>query len=231
MPHPSIFSSVSILAIALWAAPALAGSLLGGHSVHTGEGPMLAGSGHVISQARQLGGFDAVQTGSAIEVDVAVGPRAGVTVEFDDNLQQQISTGLRGKTLVIDSRGSWTSGEDPHVHVTLPALSALAVQGSGGATIRGLKGGDLALRLAGSGDIEASGSVDNLSALLNGSGDMRLARLQAGSAKVRLNGSGDVRLNASRTLEAGVYGTGDVRYSGGATVSSHVYGTGSVEKE
>lgn len=198
---------------------------------HGGDGPKLEGSGHVVSQARSLSGFDAIQAEGAIRLEVQVGPAATVTVEVDDNLQQDLATEVRGKTLVIALRGRASPSQDPKVRVSLPALSAVATQGSGGTVIDGLGGGELALRLAGSGGIEASGHVASLGVLLNGSGDMDLSKLAADGARVRLNGSGDVHVNAVRTLEAVVYGTGDIRYRGNATVTSHVYGTGSIDKD
>ena len=100
-----------------------------------------------------------------------------------------------------------------------------------GAVLQGLAGGDLALRVNGSGDLDASGRVDSLSVLLNGSGDARLGKLAAASAKVRINGSGDATVKVSGTLDAIVNGSGDIRYSGGAQVTSTIHGSGSVEKE
>jgi hypothetical protein len=220
-----------LLAALLLATPVEAGSLLGGHSVHSGGGPVVDGSGHVVTQARPLAGFEAVETGGPIEVDIRIGPQTAVAVEFDDNLQPQIHTELRGKTLVIDSTGSWSADDDPKVHITLPALGAVASSGSGNLKLEGLDGGDLALRLGGSGDMQASGRAASLALLLNGSGDMKLYDLKAANARVRLNGTGDMELSVSGTLDAAIYGTGDVRYRGEARVKSQVYGTGAVEKK
>lgn len=230
-PAAPITALTIALCAALTCGGAAAGSLLGGRSVHSGDGPVVAGSGQVVTQVRQLPAFDAIQAKSAIDVEVHIGPHAAVTVEFDDNLQKQISTEVQGKTLLIDTHGSWSADHDPKVRVTVPVLTALATEGSGSMLVDGLNGGDFALRLVGSGNIDASGKVASLGVLLNGSGDMNLAHLEAANARVRLNGSGDVHVNAGRTLEAAVYGTGDIHYRGGATVSSHIYGTGSIEKE
>lgn len=226
---PRLFAP--LLAALLLIPPAEAGTLLGGHSVHSGGGPVVDGSGHVVTQARPLAGFEAVEVGGPIEVDIRIGPQTAVTVEFDDNLQPQIQAALHGKTLVIDSQGSWSADDDPKVHITLPALGAVSSSGSGNLKLEGLDGGDLALRLAGSGDLAASGRVDRLALLLNGSGDMKLYDLKATQARVRLNGTGDMELSVSDTLEAALYGTGDVRYRGEARVKSQVYGTGAVEKK
>lgn len=221
-----------LLIAALLAIPAQAASLFGGHVVHDEDGsPMVTGSGKRVTQARQVAGFDSIQSKSAVELDITVGPQTSASVEFDDNLVQDITTEVHGKTLLIDSKGSWTADKDPHVRITLPALNALSSEGSGEASITGLNGGDLALRLVGSADIRAKGHVASLSVLLNGSGDLRLYDLPADTVKLRLNGSGDIEVTANKTLEAAVYGSGDIKYRGNAAVTQQVYGSGSIEKK
>lgn len=217
-----------LLSMPLLAVPAQAGQH---SSITLGDSPMIYGSGQVVSQPRQTGAFESVQTKGAVDLDIVIGPQTGVTVDMDDNLQALIRTEVHGKTLVIDSKGSWSADHDPRVTITVPALSAVSMEGSGNAVLKGFTGGDLALRVAGSGDIDASGHVASLDVLVNGSGDARLGRLLADNAQVRINGSGDVSLNVTQTLDASVYGSGDIRYRGGAKVSSHVYGSGSVDKD
>ena len=230
MPHKLSTSLFTVLLALGLAAPAHAGSMFGRHSSITiGDGPVITGSGHIVSQPRQTGGFDAVQTKGAVDLDIVIGAQTAVTVDMDDNLQPLIRTEVHGQTLVIDSTGSWTADHDPRVHITLPALTALAMQDSGDAALKGLNGGDLALRISGSGDIDASGQIASLEVLLDGSGDARLDSLRTADARVRVNGSGDVSLNVTQTLEASVYGSGDIRYRGDAKVISHVHGSGSVK--
>ena len=231
MSRPQALMAIAALA-ALLAAPVQAGSLFGGHVVHEDEGsPMVTGSGKRVTQARNVSGFDSIQAKSAIELEITVGPQASTSIEFDDNLIQDITTEVRGKTLLIDSKGSWTAAKDPNVRITLPALNALSNEGSGEVSISGLDGGDLALRLIGSADIHAKGHVASLGVLLNGSGDLHLYDLSADTVKVRLNGSGDVEVTANKTLEAAIYGSGDIDYRGNAVVTRQVYGSGSIEKK
>jgi len=226
MTHKTVFILASLLSIAL-AGAAQAGE----HSITIGDGPMVEGSGHVVSQTRPVGGFDAVQTKGSVDLRISVGQPAAVTVEMDDNLQSMIGTEVQGGTLVIKSTGSWRADHDPRVSITLPALSAVAIEGSGDAVLKGFNGGELALRIGGSGDVEASGRVDSLAVVEDGSGDAHLGELKARQAQVRVNGSGDVTVNAAQTLQATVNGSGDIRYRGNATVTSRVHGSGSVEKD
>jgi hypothetical protein len=228
MPRPSIITLACLLGGILVAASAQADKR---SSVYVDNMPLVQGSGHVVSQSRLLGDFDAVQSKGAEDIEIVIGLHGGVTVDMDDNLQQMIRTEVHGHTLVIDNKGSWSAEHDPHLTITLPLLTALATEGSGNVVIKSFKGDDLALRVAGSGDIDGSGQVDHLNVVLDGSGDVRLGNLRAGQVRVRLNGSGDVSVDAERTLEAIIDGSGDIRYRGKAEVTSKVFGSGSVEKE
>jgi hypothetical protein len=214
----------------------LATLLLGGpahadYSVKIDNNPVVEGSGHSQTQARQLSGFDSVQCGLPVRLDITIGSDTALSLTIDDNLQDQIVTRLDHKTLVVESKGSWTSSNQPRLRITLPRLEALEVLGSAEASVRGLAGGDFAAKIVGSGDVEASGETGDLLLLIEGSGDAHLQELQAQTAKVRIDGSGDAYINVARKLEAAVNGSGDVHYRGGATVTKRVHGTGSVEAE
>jgi hypothetical protein len=226
MPHKLTAGIIGLLLLATWPAGADEHATL-----NIGEGPAIIGSGHVVSQPRALSGFDAVQTLGSVDLDIEIGAQTAVTVDMDDNLQGQIRTQVQGTTLVIDSKGNWTSRHEPRVSITLPALSAVSVQGSGGTVLKGLKGGELALRIGGSGDIDAQGRVERLVVLIDGSGDARLGGLKADRVQARVNGSGDITVYAGRTLQATISGSGDIRYRGDAEVTSRVTGSGTVEKE
>lgn len=229
MPQQSFAAlAASLLSAALLAGPAQAGQHA---SLTLGDGPVVAGSGNIVSQSRQTGAFDSVQTKGAVDLDIVIGAQTAVAVDMDDNLQALIRTEVHGRTLLIDSKGSWSADRDPHVRIVLPALSAVDMEGSGNAALKGLNGGELALRVDGSGDIDASGHVASLAVLVNGSGDARLGPLRADTAEVRINGSGNVTVNAVRTLEASIYGSGDIHYRGDPKVTSRLHGNGSVEKQ
>lgn len=216
---------------ALLATLLLSASGFADETVRTVGTPLVEGSGHSVSQQRQLASFDSIECKVPAQLEVGIGPTQSVEVRFDDNLQSQVVTSLRGKTLMIDNQGSWHSEHAPEIHITLPRLAALELLGSAEGEVTGLSGGDFAASLKGSGSLEASGQVDSLLLMLKGSGDARLKNLKADTAKVRVDGSGDAAVNVARTLDAMVNGSGDIRYRGNATVTRVVHGSGDISKE
>ena len=197
-----------LLAAALLAAqPASAGTL---HDI-IGDitGPAVRGSGTIKTETRQLGAFDVIQSKGSVDLDIRIGPQS-VTVEADDNLIDVIRTQVSGGALVVDTKGSWSSKHNTIVHITVPSLTALGIQGSGDARLSGLSG-------------------DKLGVKIEGSGDADMGKLDADEVQVRIDGSGDATVNALKSIDTTIHGSGDVTWSGDAThVLSQVYGSGEV---
>lgn len=115
---------------------------------------------------------------------------------------------LRGGKLVSCGRRS-ASGP---VEIELPAraLRHVRISGAGTVTLEKLSQRELGLAISGSGDIQARGSVDRVSAEISGSGNVRLADLALKRLKTRISGSG--------SIEAGPTNEADIRLSGAGTV-------------
>lgn len=190
----------------------------------------LTGSGTLRSENRDVAPFDAVQLRNALDVEIVIGPERRVSVEADDNLLTLIDTRVEGHRLVIDSHGSWNTRRHCVVHVQVPSLREVQLDGSGDASIDGFDGDALDLEVAGSGDITAHGRVGRLVAAVQGSGDLHLDTLTAQDARVRIAGSGDAAVRVAGELDAVVDGSGDIRYRGNPKrVRRRVNGSGSIE--
>jgi hypothetical protein len=223
--NASLFAAFALLPL-LCAPPATAGVV--SDMVHDMMDTVV-GSGNVRTETRDLKGFDVIQSKGSIDLDVKLGPQFAVVVEADDNLFPVIRTEVSGGALVVDSKGSWTSHHATTVHVTLPRLTALGVQGSGDAKIHDFSGDRLGVKIQGSGDVSGTGRVQNLHVVIQGSGDADLYKLDADDVQVRVDGSGDAKVSAAKTLQATIHGSGDVIWHGDAPhVDAQVHGSGDV---
>lgn len=140
--------------------------------------------------------------------DPALEVTAGARV-LDD-----LTTEVRGDTLVIDLDRNWLNPGRVDVDLTLPALSSVTLSGSGEVT--GDVGGDGAARLElrGSGRIALDGLVaDELDVSVGGSGELVVGDVAASATTVTIGGSGRVEL-AGETDELHV----DIPGSGAAEV-------------
>lgn len=187
------------------------------------------GSGVLATEEREVGSFTRIALAGSPDVEVTVGEPPSVAVEADDNLIGMLSTRVRGDTLVIKIDGSCSSSLGFRVRVTVPALEAVEVTGSGDITVEGVQAERFTASVTGSGDAEVVGSTDRLVARVTGSGDLHLYDLASREAKASVTGSGDIEIRASGSLKASVTGSGDIAYAGSPPqVSRHVTGSGDI---
>jgi len=136
-------------------------------------------------------------------------------------------------------------GGPVEIIVTLPALSAITIGGSGRVVAERLGGearisiggsGDvfvdrfegesLSARIGGSGRIAICGAVSALDLTIGGSGNFEGEHLEVENASIRIGGSGSVALSSDGEVTAKVGGAGDILIHGNARCSLKAGGAG-----
>lgn len=216
-----------------------------------------AGSGRAASETRSVAGFEAIAVAGAIDLVVRQTGRESVEVHAAADVLPLVETVVedtaRGRTLFVRlKRGaSVRTKTDVRVTVDVARLTQLASAGSGtvlvqgldtpalrlvlsgsaDATLRELAAGVLDVRVAGSGNVEAAGTAQQVKVSIAGSGNVSLARLPADDVKVSIAGSGDAKVVANKALGVSIAGSGDVVYSGSAeSIRTSVAGSGRITK-
>ena len=118
--------------------------------------------------------------------------------------------------------------DDIRVQISAGALDGIRVEGSSDLELGHIDRDELSIELTGSGDIEASGTVGNLVATIEGAGDAHLFDLEAKTATVSVQGAGDADLNVTDKLDVTVQGAGDIRYRGNPSIRQTVEGAGDI---
>ncbi|WP_310385485.1 head GIN domain-containing protein [Roseateles sp.] len=221
-----------------------------------GFNEQVKGSGEVVSETRDLGGFDAISLSGSYKVLVRQGPAVKLEVKADTNLLPLIETrvveGSKGRTLEIGTKKgfSFSSKTEPQIILVMPQLRSLAIAGSGDVRVEAMKtpelhasvsgSGDidlvdfssesLSVQVSGSGDIKASGRTGSFSLSVAGSGDVDARGLQADAVKASIAGSGNASVHAVNSLKISIAGSGDIGYLGSPKVSSSVAGHGVITK-
>lgn len=196
--------------------------------IYDGGTPEL-GSGIRVRQARQAGEFTRIVVDDALDAEIAIGPRASIELEGDDNLIGRIRTDAQDGTLHLRVRGGYRVRRPMTARIVVPRLEQVDLEASGDAQIVGLDGGRLVLAGHGSGSFEAAGRVDELEVRIQGSGDADLDQLRAAEARISINGSGNARAHVTDTVIATVNGTGNIVYRGEPrNVTEDVNGTGRI---
>ena len=169
-----------------------------------------------------------------------------------------VKTSFNGDKLVIESTGNISVNGDVHVSgsffginingrgfsvgggsvnhgrlivgVALPEIEAVKIKGSGDVTLLDLQQHLLELQIEGSGDIDASGTVEELKVSIAGSGDVDASGLTANRASLSIAGSGDIDALVRQSVRASVAGSGDILVRGNPTSrEKSVAGSGSVK--
>ncbi len=148
----------------------------------------------------------------------------------------RVITASSGGVLEIDIRDRGiVIGPDPlgdvQVEVAASALASVDVDGAGDVVLEDLDAQALELELRGAADVDASGTVDRLTATIQGAGNANLLDLRVRTARVVVQGAADAELNVSDELDVIVEGAGDVSYSGDPTVRSEVEGAGDLRPD
>ena len=226
LPQPLLL----ILAALLVGAAAVVTALLAHEWDHRWNAEhVVRGSGTAVSETRVVPPFTAVEASGSGDVWVIVGGTQRVAVRSDHNLVDRVTTEVRDGTLVVGTRGSFTTVTPLSVAVTVPALDAVELSGSGLVVVESVTGERLAVRVPGNGVVTASGTVERLEVDLGGSGDVRLGELVARRAVVSLSGSGRVRVHATSSLQARLSGSGLISYGGDpSSVTQSVSGSGAI---
>ena len=198
-----------------------------------------------------LAGFDSVSLAGPHDVVVRVGSAHSVRAEGGSKVLDALEIKVDGRNLEIGmKRGTWRFRNEPRtvIHVTMPAIRAAAIAGSGDMRIDRAEGQEFsasiggsgnidvaALRtreanfsIAGSGDIRAAGKAGRAKVSIAGSGDVDIAAVEARNSNVSIVGSGNVRSRAMESAEVSIMGSGDVEISGSAKCTVSKMGSGGV---
>lgn len=195
--------------------------------------------------------FNEIEIAGPYNVVVNVGKGQSVRAVGEADDLDRLKVEVSGNELRIGSKDrswtDWSRSKPINILVTVPALKAVALAGSGDMQVDRVKSdafvasiagsGDLTIgsltannarfSIAGSGDLTASGSCRTAEVSIAGSGDVEISGLRCQSLAARVAGSGDITANATETAKLSVMGSGAITVSGGAKCDVSKMGSGS----
>lgn len=232
---------VLIIALTLLGASILAGCGLSS----------VRGSGEMITQTREVSGFDEVALSGFGEFLVTQGTSESLTVETDENLLQYIVTEVRDGKLyveferdtllvpterityrlsVVDLVGIESSGAGQFEVQSLDTPSlGITFSGAGRIVVDSLTADALSVETSGVGEIELAGVVGSQEITISGAGRYSAPDLMSDEASVRISGVGSVVVWAVDSLDVQISGGGKVEYYGSPEVMQDIEGGGNVQ--
>ena len=199
----------------LLGALAAAALLLGGCS---DRGDNWADQGPLVSERRELNGFDSIRVEGATKLEITIGEPVSVLVKGHESAVQRVETNVHRGTLNIKGKArDWivrNNNSRLTVQITLPKLESLQVEGGNDVSVVGFKGGDTRIKAAGAANLKADGQLDQLTVRMSGAGNADLSKLLVADATVTVDGVGNVVVNPIESLDATMNGVGAIFYTG-----------------
>lgn len=216
----------------------------------SGGGIPVQSTGEPVTRTLPVSRLNGIRVSGPMEVVVTAGDTQHVEVtaqaELIDLLELKVDNGLWN----ITTRKDFSSREVFRVHLTVPMLNAIIVDGSGDVTCEPVfhsgkthlevnGSGDIRIDtlyeelaevwIAGSGDVHLRGECDQLDARLSGSGDLRGRDLCVLHTQADLSGSGDMTIDALDTLRVRISGSGNLGYRGDPVIAERsISGSGTL---
>jgi hypothetical protein len=210
--------------------------------------PAITGSGTVVSEDRDVTGFDRVSLAGAGRLTLIQGDVESLTITTDDNLMEHITSTVSsdGHLRIGPEQVSLRPTDGLDYVLRLRNISRLNLSGSLSAAAEALKAESIAFHISGSGNIrighleadraeshisgsgkvELAGHATSQELHVSGSGDYRAADLESEEARIRISGSGEASVWVSERLEASISGSGTVSYYGTPQASQSISGSG-----
>lgn len=214
----------------------------------------MRGSGNVVTETREVSGFDEVALGGIGTAIVTQGEAESLTIEAEDTILPHITTTVRDGRLTIgfekdrspaprptapirfrigvrDLRAVRLSGAGK---VEVGPLRAdrleVAVTGAGGIALERLAAEALTVGISGAGQVRVAGEAATQELTITGAGEYRAGELATREARVTVSGAGSARVRVSDALDVRITGAGSVEYAGSPRVSRQLTGIGRVRR-
>lgn len=208
------------------------------------------GSGTIVTETREVAGFDQVTLAGEGTVIVTTGADPSLTIETDDNLLTHIDTTVENGVLAIATEPTINIDPSDSVvyRVAAPDIVGLTLAGAGSFQLGECEAESFSVVLAGAGDIEIerlvadsldvaipgvgsvsiAGKVLSQEVTLPGAGDYKGDNLESSQATVTASGVGSATVWVTEQLDATVSGVGSIDYYGSPDLTQSVSGIGAV---
>lgn len=175
------------------------------------------GSGHTITDSRDVADFHGVEVGSIYQVEITAQKEYSVTIEADDNILPLIKTEIDGGILKISSERRISPKNTVRIKVSAPDIDSLDISGVANVTVNNLSNTDLTLDSSGASKVALNGTTSKLTIDASGAAKIDAQQLTAESATVHASGACRVMVNVSSSLRADASGASKIAYSGAVT--------------
>lgn len=213
----------------------------------------IEGSGHVTTEKRIVqGDFKNVSVSNAIDVVIEQSDVTEITVEADDNLQNEIVTKVENGTLIIKCKfNSFRNITAKKVTVKMPVVDKIEASSASSVTTKGVvEGEDITLETSSAGSMNVSIESDKISVDAGSAGSVNIEgkalsfnssassggsidaeKLMANEVEAKAASGATISVNPIVSLKAKASSGGNINYSGSPkTIEKEASSGGNINK-
>jgi hypothetical protein len=203
---------------------------------------------NIISEVRELDGFDRVEFNHIGDLKLTQGPVFSFKITGPDNVLELTKTKIENGLLVIWMDDCFSGDFDLTVELTAPNYKMINLSGLGSITTAGpIESEVIEMGLIGSGDIEAEIYATELYTTITGTGEISYRglvlshqlscsgeftlnsyALETDHTSIDISGKGDSYVTVNKTLTVDIEGSGNVYYHGIPVIDSSIIGIGEI---
>ncbi len=174
----------------------------------------ISGNGNVVTETRDVSGFDSVDVGGIFQVEIVTGKDFNVQVDADENLISHVVTEVRNGTLYIETDHKIKSKKGLKVRIAAPSISTVDTSGVAAVSLSGVKSDALSIRSSGASKVSASGETAELNVDISGATKVNADSLSVTNAKIEASGASFVAVKVAGELNSDLSGASRVEYVG-----------------
>lgn len=208
------------------------------------------GSGVIVEEIREVPSFHSVEIRGSCDLYFIQSAIQELRVIADDNILPLISTWVRHDgTLIVESKGSYSSRAGVKVYVSMVEIRGFSIAGSGsiigespfsprelhlviagsGSMHMNARAHKVWSAIAGSGSIHLAGKSQHHMVTIAGSGSLEALDFVVSSYDIQIPGSGECRIYVKDVLNVVIAGSGNVYYRGyPSVINTTITGSGNV---
>lgn len=212
------------------------------------------GSGKVVTETRQISGFDQVALSGIGSLTITQGDKESLQIEAEDNILPRIETIVQNRTLQIRYQNNdWQNNVVPtkpiKFSLSVKNINGMELSGAGSITSSNIKTDNLIISSSGAGSVkigmltaqsltanlsglggcELAGKVNSQNVVISGTGSYNAPDMESQNTTIIISGAGSSTVWSASSLNVTISGAGSVRYYGSPTVTKTISGIGSIK--
>lgn len=184
--------------------------------------PLIAMCSYTVAQETvktfDISDFSEIELNASLDLHIQIADHFSVEAIGDEGRVQTVVLDRHGDELSISTKNGgfgWfrrNRGGPLSVHITMPELEEITLNGSGDAEVIGLDNDEITLNIHGSGDLYVTGRSEDVEIEIHGSGDLEMDEVSGENVDIEVHGSGNVEFSDGTcdVLTIEIEGSGDV---------------------